>query len=67
MRFKQNEIVNMFLLPTDKFTPEVHVKQPGFTYSTCKPFTKKKKTNKKKNTKIKRYRRFTIYLSKWTR
>ena len=27
-----NEIVNMFLLAGDKFMPEMHLKQPGFTY-----------------------------------
>ena len=38
-----NEIVNTFLLAGDKFIPEIHLKQPGFTYSACGPFTKKKK------------------------
>ena len=37
-----NEIVNKFLLAADKFMPEMHLKQPGFTYSTCAPFTKNK-------------------------
>ena len=37
-----NEIVNMFLLAGDKFMPEWHLKQPGFTYSACRPFTKNK-------------------------
>ena len=37
-----NEIVNKFLLAGDKFMPEMHLKQPGFTYSTCGPFTKNK-------------------------
>ena len=37
-----NEIVNKFLLAGDKFMPEVHLKQPGFTYSACGPFTKSK-------------------------
>ena len=37
-----NEIVNKFLLVVDKFMPEVHFKQPGFTYSACGPFTKNK-------------------------
>ena len=36
-----NEIVNKFLLVGDKFMPEMHLKQPGFTYSACGPFTKK--------------------------
>ena len=37
-----NEIVNKFLLVGDKFMPEIHLKQPGFTYSACGPFTKNK-------------------------
>ena len=37
-----NEIVNKFLLADDKFMLEMHLKQPGFTYSACGPFTKNK-------------------------
>ena len=38
-----NEIVNKLLLVGDKFMPEMHLKQPGFTYSACGgPFTKNK-------------------------
>ena len=37
-----NEIINKFLLTGDKFMPEMHLKQPGFTYSACGPFTKNK-------------------------
>ena len=37
-----NEVVNKFLLVGDKFMPEMHLKQPGFTYSACGPFTKNK-------------------------
>ena len=37
---KMNEIVNKFLPVGHKFMPEVHFKQPGFTYSACGPFTK---------------------------
>ena len=37
-----NEITNKFLLAGDKFMPEMHLKQPGFTYSACGPFTKNK-------------------------
>ena len=37
-----NEIVHTFLLVGDKFMPEMHLKQPGFTYSACGPFTKNK-------------------------
>ena len=35
-----NEIVNRFLLVGGKFIPEIHLKQPGSTYSACDPFTK---------------------------
>ena len=35
-----NKIVNKFLLAGDKYMPEIHLKQPGFTYSACGPFTK---------------------------
>ena len=42
-----NEIVNNFLLVGDKFMPEMHLKQPGFTYSACGPFTKNKERIKK--------------------
>ena len=37
-----NEINNKFLLVGDKFMPEMHLKQCGFTYSACGPFTKNK-------------------------
>ena len=37
-----NEIINKILLAGDKFMPEMHVKEPGFTYSAYAPFTKNK-------------------------
>ena len=37
-----NEIVNKFLLVGDKFMPQMHLKQPGFTYSACGPFNRNK-------------------------
>ena len=37
-----NEITNKFLLAGDKFMPEIYLRQPGFTYSACGPFTKNK-------------------------
>ena len=57
-----NEIVkvNKFLLVGDKFMPEMHLKQPGFTYSSCGPFTKKKK----KGLKIYASRKYRLYLQK---
>ena len=37
-----NEIVKTFLLAGDKFMPEMHLRQPGFTYSACGLLTKNK-------------------------
>ena len=42
-----NEIVNKFLLAGDKFMPEMHLRQPGFAYSACGPFTKNKESIQK--------------------
>ena len=42
-----NDIINKFLLVGDKFMPEMYLRQPGFTYSTCGPFTKNKEKTKK--------------------
>ena len=42
-----NETVNNFLLAGDKFMSKMHLKQPGFTYSACGPFTKNKERIKK--------------------
>ena len=47
LNIKLNEIVNRFLLVGDTFMPEIHLKQPGFTYSACGPFTKSKERIKK--------------------
>ena len=54
-----NGIINKLLLARDKFMSEMHLTQPGFTYCACGTFTKKQR----KNTKIQRKRKFTIYLS----
>ena len=37
-----NVIVNKLLLAGDNFIPEMHLKQPGFTYITCGSFPKNK-------------------------
>ena len=37
-----NEIASKFLLPGDKFMPEMHLRQPGFMYTACETFTKNK-------------------------
>ena len=42
-----NKIFNKFLLTGDKFMPELHLKQPEFTYSACEPFTKHHKRTQK--------------------
>ena len=34
--------MNKCLLAGDKYMPEMHLKQPGFTYSASDPFTKNK-------------------------
>ena len=44
-----NEIIDKFLLTGDKFIPEMHLIQPGFTYSACGPFTKNKERIQKFN------------------
>ena len=41
-----NKIFNKCLLAGNKFILEMHLKQPGFTYSACRPFTKNKKNSK---------------------
>ena len=59
-----NEKINYFikiLLAGDKFMSEMHLRQLGFTYSACGPFTKnKERISKKQET-------HNIYLSKQTR
>ena len=38
-----NVIVNKVLVAGDKFIPEMHLRQPKFTYSACGSFTRNKK------------------------
>ena len=52
-----NDIISKFILTGDKFMPEMHLRQPQFTYCACGSFTK----NKEKIQKLKN-RRFKIYL-----
>ena len=40
-------IINKLLLAGDKFMPEMYLRQPQFTYSACRPFTKHKQRIKK--------------------
>ena len=57
-----NKIVNKLLLLGDQFMPEMHLRQPQFTYSACGPFPRNKERKKTKETEG-----FKIYLSKRTR
>ena len=51
-----NEIINKLLLAGNKFMSEMHLKQPGFTYSACGSF------NKTNNLKVYRNRKHRLYL-----
>ena len=43
-----NKIIKKFLGGAGyKYVPEMHLRQPGFTYSACGPFTKSKERIKK--------------------
>ena len=54
--YKMNDIINKFLLAGDKCMPEMRLKQPGFSYSACGPFTiKKERIQKFKETGDSRY------------
>ena len=37
-----NDMVDLLSLSGDKLMPEIHLKQPGFTYCACGSFTKSK-------------------------
>ena len=51
-----NDIINRFILAGGKFMPEIHLRQAGFTYSGCGPFTKsKERIQKFKQTGDSRY------------
>ena len=51
-----NEIISKFLLVRDKSTPEMHLRQPGITYSACVLFTKNnERIQKCKETEDSRY------------
>ena len=42
-----NAMANSFLLAGNTFMPEMYLRQPRFTYSTCGPFTKNRERIKK--------------------
>ena len=42
-----NEVINKFLLASDKCMPEMHLRLPQFVYSACGPFTRHKERIKK--------------------
>ena len=35
-----NNVISKFLIAGNMFIPEMHLRQPQFTYSGCGPFTK---------------------------
>ena len=53
-----NKIGNKFLLAGDKLMSEMHLRQLGFTYSACGPFTK----NKERIKNIKRQETGDIFI-----
>ena len=55
-KYKMDDIINKFLLAGDKFMPDMHLKQPGFTYSASGSCTKnKERIQKFKETGDSRY------------
>ena len=42
-----NKITNKFLLAQDNVMPQMHLRQPRFTYSACRSFTKNKQSIRK--------------------
>ena len=42
-----NNLINKFLLAGDKFMPEIHLRQPQFTYSACGSFTRHEERSQK--------------------
>ena len=42
-----NETINKRLLAVDKLMPEIHLRQPWFTYSACGPLILNKERIKK--------------------
>ena len=42
-----NEMINKFLLSENKFRLEMHLRQPGSTYTASRSFTKNKERIKK--------------------
>ena len=52
-----NETIDKFLLAGDKLMTKMHLEQPGFTYSACRPFTK----NKERIQKLMRREKQTIF------
>ena len=57
--YKMNETESNFLLAGDKFMPEMHLKQLGFAFCSCGPFTRNKERIEKYA--VKKYR---FYLQK---
>ena len=58
LKYKIIEIIKKSLIAGDKFIPEMYLRLPRFTYNSSVPFKKERKTPK-----IKKKRRYTMYLS----
>ena len=55
-KIRTQSLKHKYLLAGDKFMLEMHLRQPGFTYNACAPFTKNKETiQKTKETGDSRY------------
>ena len=50
-----NNTINKLLLAGEKFMPEIHLRQPQFTYSACGPFTKHEQRFGERNWRHKLY------------
>ena len=55
-----NAIVNKLLLAGDKFMPKMRLRQPGFSYSACGPFTRNKGIGDSRYLGDSRFKKFII-------
>ena len=46
-QYEMNKIINKYIQSGDKCMPELHLKQPRFTYGACGPFTKHQERTQK--------------------
>ena len=53
-----NQTINKILLAVDKFMPEIHSRQPRFTYSACGPLV----LNRERIKKLKKHKIQDIFI-----